>query len=117
MLSTLVNATLAEHNSNGFLSPRPTLETRTARPKLKVRRGPYFVPVAPGIALGYRRNLGPGSWLVRCADGRGSSWSKGFATADDFEDASGDTVLDFWAAQVCARELVRGKHTDATKPG
>ena len=43
------------------MAPRlrsPTLETRTARLKLKVRRKPYFVPVAPGI-LGYRRNLGP----------------------------------------------------------
>src|SRR5262245_5313414 len=94
----------------------PTLETRAARLRLKVRRKPYFVPVAPGISLGYRRNLGPGSWLVRCADGKGGAWTKGFSTADDFEDASGDVVLDFWAAQVRARELVRGKHTDASKP-
>jgi integrase len=94
----------------------PTLETRAARLRLKVRRKPYFVPVAPGISLGYRRNLGSGSWLVRCADGKGGSWTKGFATADDFEDASGDTVLDFWAAQTRARELVRGPHTDASKP-
>src|SRR5262245_32960805 len=101
------------------MAPRlrsPTLDTRTARLKLRVRRKPYFVPVAPGISLGYRRNLGPGSWLVRCADGRGGAWTKGFSTADDFEDASGDAVLDFWAAQTRARELVRGKHTDASKP-
>jgi integrase len=101
------------------MAPRlrsPTLETRTARLKLKVRRRPYFVPVAPGISLGYRRNLGPGSWLVRCADGKGGAWSKGFSTADDFEDASGEQVLDFWGAQVRARELVRGEHTDASKP-
>jgi integrase len=94
----------------------PTLETRTARLRLKVRRKPYFVPVAPGISLGYRRNLGPGSWLVRCADGKGGAWTKGFAIADDFEDASGTTVFDFWQAQVRARELVRGKYTDANKP-
>ncbi len=101
------------------MAPRlrsPTLETRTARLRLKVRRKPYFVPVAPGIALGYRRNLGPGSWLVRCADGKGGAWTKGFSTADDFEDPNGEQVLDFWAAQVRARELVRGKHPDATKP-
>jgi integrase len=94
----------------------PTLETRTARLKLKVRRKPYFIAVSAGVSLGFRRNLGPGSWLVRCADGEGGSWTKGFATADDFEDADGNTVLDFWAAQVRARELVRGKHTDARKP-
>jgi integrase len=101
------------------MAPRlrsPTLETRTARLKLKVRRKPYFVSVAPGISLGYRRNLGPGSWLVRCADGKGGAWTKGFSTADDFEDAGGEQVLDFWQAQIRARELVRGKHTDAAKP-
>jgi integrase len=94
----------------------PTLETRTARLKLKVRRKPYFVSVAPGIALGYRRNLGPGAWLVRCADGAGSAWTKGFAIADDFEDANTGSVLDFWTAQTRARELVRGKASDAYKP-
>jgi integrase len=99
------------------MAPRlrsPTLETRTARLKLKVRRKPYFVSVAPGISLGYRRNLGPGSWLVRCADGKGGAWSKGFAIADDFEDANGSTTLDFWQAQPRARELVRGKHKPIT---
>ena len=94
----------------------PTLETRTARLRLKVRRKPHFISIAPGISLGYRRNAGPGSWLVRCADGKGGAWTKGFAVADDREDASGDAVLDFWAAQVRARELVRGKHTDASRP-
>jgi integrase len=53
---------------------------------------------------------------VRCADGRGGAWTKGFSTADDFEDVGGEQVLDFWQAQVRARELVRGKHTDASKP-
>ena len=101
------------------MAPRlraPTLETRTARLKLKVRRKPYFLPVAPGVSLGYRRNLSSGAWLVRCADGKGGGWTKGFAVADDFEDANGDAVIDFWAAQIRARELVRGKHTDASKP-
>jgi hypothetical protein len=54
----------------------PTLETRSARLRLKVRRKPYFVSVAVGVSLGYRRNLGPGSWLVRCADGKGGAWTK-----------------------------------------
>jgi integrase len=94
----------------------PTLETRAARLRLKVRRKPYFVSVAPGIALGYRRCQGPGRWLVRCADGKGGAWTKGFALADDREDADGEHVLTFWAAQVRARELVRGKGADAGKP-
>jgi integrase len=94
----------------------PTLESRATRLRQKVRRKPYFIPVAPGISLGYRRNAGPGSWLVRCADGKGSAWTKGFAVADDIEDADGEHVLDFWAAQNRAKELVRGKGTDANKP-
>ena len=94
-----------------------TLESRTSRLRLKVRGKPYFLAIAPGINLGYRRNLGPGAWLVRCADGAGGSWSKGLdAVADDFEDADGTAVLTFWDAQVRAREMVRGKATDATKP-
>jgi integrase len=114
-LSTPINWTLTGH----FMAPRlrsPTLESRTARLRLKVRRKPYFLTVAPGVSLGYRRNLGAGAWLVRCADGKGGGWTKGFAVADDFEDARGEQVIDFWAAQVRARELVRGKHTDASKP-
>jgi integrase len=90
----------------------PTLESRTARLKLKVRRKPYFVSVAPGISLGYRKNRGPGSWLVRCADGKGGAWTEGFGIADDVEDADGVHVLDFWTAQTRAREQVRGKGAD-----
>ena len=94
----------------------PTLETRAARLRLKARRKPYFVSVAPGISLGYRRCQGPGRWLVRCADGKGGAWTKGFALADDREDADSEHVLTFWTAQARARELVRGKGADAGKP-
>ena len=50
------------------------LETRTARLKLARRQKPYWIAVAPGISLGYRRNVTVGSWSVRCADGAGSNW-------------------------------------------
>jgi integrase len=93
-----------------------TLENRSARLRLEVQRKPYFISVAPGISLGYRRCRGPGRWLVRCADGKGGAWTKGFALADDREDADGEHVLTFWAAQIRARELVRGKGADAGKP-
>src|SRR5262245_46952319 len=102
------------------MAPRlrsPTLETRTARLKLKVRRRPDFGSAAPRSSLGYRRNLGPGAWLVRWADGKGGAWSKGFAIADDFDDASADgSVIDFWTAKTRAKELGRGKAADASKP-
>jgi integrase len=84
------------------------LETRTARLKSAVRKKPYFVAVAPGVGLGYRRNKTAGSWVVRAADGKGGNWTQAFAVADDFEDADGTDVLSFWQAQDRARVLARG---------
>src|SRR5262245_37769486 len=85
------------------------LENRTSRLKLPVRRKPYApLTVAPGIPLSYRRNQGAGTWVVAVADGRGGRWTKGFAVADDHEDANGNSVLDFWQAQDKARALARG---------
>jgi integrase len=88
------------------------LETRTARLRLAVRKKPYFVAVAPGVGLGYRRNKTAGSWVVRAADGRGGNWTQAFAYADDFEDANGADVLSFWEAQDRARILARGRDAD-----
>jgi len=85
------------------------LENRTNRLKLTPRLKPYdFVTLAPGIALGYRRNKGAGTWVVRVANGKGGNWTKGFAVADDHEDADGDHVFDFWQAQDNAKALARG---------
>ncbi len=84
------------------------IETRTARLKSAVRKKPYFLAVAPGVGLGYRRNKTAGSWVVRAADGKGGNWTQAFAVADDFEDANGTDVLSFWQAQDRARVLARG---------
>src|SRR6266699_1243782 len=86
----------------------PKLETRTARLKSAARKKPYFVAVAPGVGLGYRRNKTAGSWVLRVADGKGGNWTQVFAVADDFEDANGTDVLSFWQAQDRARLLARG---------
>ena len=89
------------------------LENRTNRLKLPVRRKPHaFTTIAPGIALGYRRCVGAGRWIVRCADGRGGNWQKAFAIADDHEPADNEHVLDFWTAQDKARQVARGTATD-----
>jgi integrase len=95
------------------------LETRTARLKSPVSKKPYFVAVAHGVGLGYRRNKTAGTWVVRAADGRGGNWTQAFAVADDFEDANGTDVLDFWQAQDRARVLARGgkdADEDSSKP-
>ena len=94
------------------------IETRTQRLKLAVDSAPYFARIGRGLAIGYRRNQTAGTWIVRAADGKGGNWTRSFATADDFEEADGDQVLDFWGAQDRARQLARGKGDtdDGTKP-
>ncbi|UGY21841.1 tyrosine-type recombinase/integrase [Bradyrhizobium septentrionale] len=93
------------------------LETRTARLKLPQQRKPYFVTVASGIALGYRRLASAGSWNVRCADGKGGNWVKSLdAFADDHEDSDGSHILTFWEACDRAKALARGTDADAGRP-
>jgi hypothetical protein len=94
------------------------VETRTQRLKLQPRRQPYTVRVADGVRLAYRRlETTAGSWSVQVADGKGGSWLQRFADADDYEEANSDTVLNFWQAQDRARELARGKDSDAVNHG
>jgi integrase len=94
--------------------PKPRtsrLETPTARRKLAVRKKPYWMTISPGIALGYRRNEGAGTWSVRVADG-GVEWIKRIAVADDLEAASPPTVLNYWSAVDAARALARRQPGD-----
>jgi integrase len=94
-----------------------TLETRSARLRLPVAKKPVFVRVGASVGLGYRRNQTAGTWVARIADGRGGNWTKAIGTADDFEEADGGAVLDFWQAQEKARTLGRAGRNDDTKFG
>ncbi len=86
-----------------------SLETRTARLKLAVRRKPYSGPsLARGVALLYRRNKTNGTWVLKASDGHGAYWTKAFALADDFDTSDNKTVLDFFQAQDQAKKLARG---------
>jgi integrase len=86
-----------------------TLESRSARLKLAIRRKPYTgVPLGRGKTLLYRRNQGNGRWVIKASDGHGDYWTKAFADADDYADSDGDKVLGFFEAQDRARELARG---------
>jgi integrase len=90
------------------------LETRTARLKLAIRKKPYTARLGPGVRVAYRRNKTAGSWSVIAANGKGGNWMKGFAVADDCEEANGTDVLDFWQAQERARIIARGhRYADA----
>ena len=88
------------------------LETATARRKLVIRKKPYWITIAPGIALGYRCNAGAGTWSVRSTDGHGNDWIRRIGLSDDLEPADGSAVLTFWAAQDRARTLARGQTGD-----
>ena len=54
--------------------------------------------------------------MARASDGKGGTWTKGFAVADDHEDSDGEKVLTFWQAQDKARKLARGQDADAGRP-
>jgi integrase len=83
------------------------LETRTARLRLPVAKKPIFTKIGPGLGVGYRRNTTAGTWVVRAADGKGGNWTKALGTADDFDEADGRVVLNFWQAQDRARAVAR----------
>jgi integrase len=86
-----------------------SLETRTARLKLAVRRKPYSGPsLARGVALLYRRNKTNGSWVLKASDGHGAYWTKAIAEADDHDESNGKTILNFFEAQDVAKKLARG---------
>jgi hypothetical protein len=86
-----------------------TLETRTARLKLAVRRKPYPGPkLGRGISMLYRRCKGNGSWVLKASNGHGDYWTKAIAEADDFDETNGDKILSFFEAQDRAKKLARG---------
>jgi integrase len=92
-----------------------SLETRTARSRLKARHKPYLRLIEPGVHLGYRKlSSGPGTWVIRRYHGRdangiGVYTVKNLRTpdgrlvlADDYSESDGQTVLSFGQAQATA---------------
>src|SRR3954453_13629876 len=80
-----------------------SLETRTARLRLPIRRTPYFAKIAKGLRLGYYRGSVAGSWVARCYRGDGVYATEALGIADDTLEADGIKVLDYWQAQEHAR--------------
>ena len=87
------------------------LETASARRKLPISKKPVFIKIAPNVRIGYRKNLGPGSFSVRVT-GPGIDWVKRIGLADDHEPADGRAVMSFWEAQDAARKLARRQPGD-----
>jgi integrase len=80
-----------------------SLESRTARARLRIRRTPYFAKIAKGLRLGYYRGAVAGSWIARCYRGAGVYATAALGIADDTVDADAVKVLDYWQAQEHAR--------------
>jgi integrase len=93
------------------------LETRSSRLRLPVAKKPIFIKIGPGLGLGYRRNATAGTWVVRAANGKGGNWTKAISAADDFDEADGKAVLDFWQAQDRARSIARVGHRGGDDDG
>ena len=76
-----------------------------------MRKKPYPGPLlARGIKQEYRRNRGAGSWVAKVANGHGGYWTKALpGVADDFEDADGKRVLNYFQAQQAILALAHGK--------
>lgn len=99
-----------------------SLETRTARGRLKVAHKPYFRLIEPGLHIGYRKLAsGPGTWVARRYTGEGKYSVRNLLTqdgslvvADDFSDPDGHGVLSFGQAQQQAKAL---RPTEAVKAG
>ena len=80
-----------------------SLETRTARLRLKVRRTPYFAKIAQGLRLGYYRGSIAGSWVASRYRGDKAYDTEAIGIADDTLNADGATILDYWQAQEHAK--------------
>jgi integrase len=79
------------------------LKSRTVRSKLPARYKPYFVTIAKGLQLGYRRNADHGVWTVRVM--RGGDWTDTIAVADDNAASNHETILDFYEASNRAEQI------------
>ena len=90
----------------------PKLDSRSARAKLAVRDSPYWVSLAPGCALGYRKGPKGGVWLAKIVhDALRQQTTLG--PADDALDPDGVLAVSYAQAQSKAREWF----ATVTRPG
>jgi integrase len=82
---------------------KTSLETRSARARLAMRRAPYFVKIAKGLRLGYYRGSAAGTWIGRRYRGAGKYDTSALGLADDLTQSDAVKVLDYWQALEAAR--------------
>ena len=98
---------------------KSSLDNRTARLKLAVQRKPHaWTTISKGVGIAYRRNQTIGAWVVRGRNhGKPGYWTTNLpGVPDDFEDANGDTVLNYHQACDKARVIGRGETDQNHRP-
>jgi integrase len=88
------------------------LETRANRLRLAIQKQPYYVGLARGLRLGYRRCKTDGTWSTLTKHGL-----RRLAFADDYSDANGHTVLTYDQVVSRARTEIFGQDETAGSPG
>jgi integrase len=91
----------------------PKIDTRTARSRLAIRPEPYWTAISTGCAVGYRRGVKGGTWILKFRDADGVRQLKALGAADDARDADGLTVFDFRQAQAKARDWFLARAREA----
>ncbi|MGD0109444.1 MAG: site-specific integrase [Rhodopila sp.] len=88
------------------------LTTRAARERLAPRHQPYWRGMEAGAALGYRKGITAGMWLVRVADpsAGGGYRQASLGRADDILKADGVEILDYRKAEANARDWIARHH-------
>ncbi len=80
------------------------LDSRAARDKIKTGPTRHWRGIAKGLSLGYRKGKTGGTWYARLyLKNKGKHQLEGLGKADDYQDANGIDVLDYFQAQDAAR--------------
>ena len=113
-LTAILDTNRARHGPQG--PPRRQDRQSQRRLALPRQRRPHgYTLIAPGVWVGYRRTKGAGTWDLRVANGKGDYEHHRIGSADDYEDADGVHVLDFWQACERGRQRARGG-SSASRP-
>jgi integrase len=90
----------------------PKLDTRSARARLPMRDSPYWVSLAPGCTLGYRKGPKGGVWLAKIVRDR-LRLQTTLGPADDALEPDGLLAVSYAQAQTKARDWFAA----VTRPG
>ncbi len=80
------------------------IDTRSKRLKLPMGKR-YWQTIGKGLAIGYRKGKNGGTWYARFSLADNKYRVEGIGVSDDYRDADGIEVLDYFQAQDRIREM------------